>query len=49
MELRKACNHPALCYPLPYGPLSLGQATLGRCGKMWMLDRVLVKLKRAGA
>ncbi|KAG6434319.1 hypothetical protein SASPL_105944 [Salvia splendens] len=46
MELRKACNHPLLNYPY-FSDFS--QDFLVRsCGKLWVLDRVLVKLQRTG-
>jgi SWI/SNF-related matrix-associated actin-dependent regulator of chromatin subfamily A protein 2/4 len=46
MELRKVCNHPALSYPPDYGA---DQAELLRqCGKLCVLDRLLIKLHRTG-
>jgi len=48
MELRKMCNHPALCYTPERGGAFPAEQLLTTCGKLWMLDRVLVKLKRAG-
>lgn len=46
MELRKVCNHPALSYPPDYGA---DQAQLLRqCGKLCVLDRLLMKLHRTG-
>ncbi len=46
MELRKVCNHPALSYPPDYG---VDQAELLRqCGKLCVLDRLLIKLHRTG-
>nr|CAB3445292.1 unnamed protein product [Digitaria exilis] len=45
MELRKVCNHPLLSYPF----LNHGRDFMIRsCGKLWNLDRILVKLHRAG-
>ncbi|DBA85268.1 TPA: hypothetical protein ACH3X2_005964 [Trebouxia sp. C0005] len=46
MELRKVCNHPALSYPPDFGA---DQAELLRqCGKLCVLDRLLIKLHRTG-
>lgn len=46
MELRKICNHPLLSYPYFY---DLSKEFLVKsCGKLWMLDRVLIKLQRTG-
>ncbi|GKU96761.1 hypothetical protein SLEP1_g9958 [Rubroshorea leprosula] len=46
MELRKTCNHPLLNYPY-FNDLS--KAFLVRsCGKLWVLDRILLKLERTG-
>ncbi|KAL2490340.1 ATP-dependent helicase BRM [Abeliophyllum distichum] len=46
MELRKTCNHPLLNYPY-FSDLS--KAFLVRsCGKLWVLDRILIKLQRTG-
>ena len=46
MELRKVCNHPALSYPPDYGE---GQGGLLRqCGKLCVLDRLLIKLFKTG-
>lgn len=40
------CNHPALSYPPDWGA---DQAELLRqCGKLCMLDRLLIKLHRTG-
>jgi SWI/SNF-related matrix-associated actin-dependent regulator of chromatin subfamily A protein 2/4 len=45
MELRKVCNHPLLSYPF----LNHGKDFMIRsCGKLWNLDRILVKLHKAG-
>ena len=42
----QVCNHPALSYPPDYGA---DQAELLRqCGKLCMLDRLLIKLHRTG-
>ena len=46
MELRKLCNHPLLSYPPAHW--SVGPAVVRQCGKMVVLDRMLVKLKAAG-
>lgn len=46
MELRKACNHPLLNYPY-YSDLSK-DFLVRSCGKLWVLDRVLIKLQRTG-
>ncbi|CAI9101854.1 OLC1v1039276C1 [Oldenlandia corymbosa var. corymbosa] len=46
MELRKACNHPLLNYPY-YGDLSK-DFLVRSCGKLWILDRILIKLQRTG-
>ncbi|XWS77008.1 hypothetical protein CRYUN_Cryun01aG0226800 [Craigia yunnanensis] len=46
MELRKTCNHPLLNYPY-FNDLS--KVFLVRsCGKLWILDRILIKLQRTG-
>jgi superfamily II DNA/RNA helicase len=45
MELRKVCNHPLLSYPF----LNCGKDFMVRsCGKLWNLDRILIKLHKAG-
>lgn len=45
MELRKACNHPLLNYPY----LNVTKDFLVKsCGKLWILDRILIKLQRTG-
>lgn len=46
MELRKTCNHPLLNYPF-FNDLSK-EFIVKSCGKLWMLDRILVKLQRTG-
>ncbi|KAG4922446.1 hypothetical protein AAZX31_18G215200 [Glycine max] len=46
MELRKTCNHPSLNYPL-LGELSTN-SIVKSCGKLWILDRILIKLQRTG-
>ncbi|KAK4794121.1 hypothetical protein SAY86_012115 [Trapa natans] len=46
MELRKACNHPLLNYPY-YSDFSK-DFLVRSCGKLWILDRILIKLHRAG-
>ncbi|KAK4415921.1 ATP-dependent helicase BRM [Sesamum alatum] len=46
MELRKACNHPLLNYP--YLSDFSKDFLVGSCGKLWILDRILIKLQRTG-
>ncbi|XP_022980865.1 ATP-dependent helicase BRM-like [Cucurbita maxima] len=46
MELRKTCNHPLLNYPY-YGDLSK-DFLVRSCGKLWILDRILIKLQKTG-
>ncbi|KAK4476596.1 hypothetical protein RD792_015754 [Penstemon davidsonii] len=46
MELRKACNHPLLNYP--YFEDFSKDFLVRSCGKLWVLDRVLIKLQRTG-
>ncbi|WCJ22764.1 transcription regulatory protein SNF2 putative [Euphorbia peplus] len=46
MELRKTCNHPLLNYPY-FNDLSK-DFLVRSCGKLWILDRVLIKLQRTG-
>jgi len=46
MELRKTCNHPCLNYPL-VNELSTN-LIVKSCGKLWVLDRILIKLQRTG-
>lgn len=46
MELRKACNHPLLNYPY-FNDLSK-DFLVRSCGKLWILDRILIKLQRTG-
>ncbi|XVF73163.1 hypothetical protein PTKIN_Ptkin12aG0179200 [Pterospermum kingtungense] len=46
MELRKTCNHPLLNYPY-FNDLSKG-FLVRSCGKLWILDRILIKLQRTG-
>ncbi|KAM7260904.1 hypothetical protein ACFE04_026379 [Oxalis oulophora] len=46
MELRKVCNHPLLSYP-NFGDLSK-DFLVKSCGKLWILDRILLKLHKAG-
>ena len=49
MELRKVCNHPALNYPTDKGgEWRTGEDLVRTCGKLWMLDRMLIKLRAAG-
>ncbi|KAJ0797562.1 putative DNA helicase chromatin remodeling SNF2 family [Helianthus annuus] len=46
MELRKACNHPLLNYPY-FNDFSK-DFLVRSCGKLWILDRILVKLQSTG-
>ncbi|KAL8162487.1 hypothetical protein V2J09_013976 [Rumex salicifolius] len=46
MELRKVCNHPLLNYPY-YSNFSK-DFLVRSCGKLWILDRILIKLQRTG-
>ncbi|KAK7389936.1 hypothetical protein VNO78_25233 [Psophocarpus tetragonolobus] len=46
MELRKTCNHPLLNYPF-FSDLSK-DFIVRSCGKLWILDRILIKLQRTG-
>lgn len=46
MELRKTCNHPLLNYPY-FNDLSK-EFLVRSCGKLWILDRILIKLHRTG-
>ncbi|VVB13842.1 unnamed protein product, partial [Arabis nemorensis] len=46
MELRKACNHPLLNYP--YFNDYSKDFLVRSCGKLWILDRILMKLQRTG-
>ncbi|KAJ7571709.1 hypothetical protein O6H91_01G174300 [Diphasiastrum complanatum] len=46
MELRKVCNHPFLNYPRHWHQLN--DSIVRFCGKLWMLDRILLKLERTG-
>ncbi|KAJ7962412.1 ATP-dependent helicase BRM-like [Quillaja saponaria] len=46
MELRKTCNHPLLNYPY-FNDLSK-DFLVKSCGKLWILDRILIKLKTTG-
>ncbi|XP_024987656.1 ATP-dependent helicase BRM-like [Cynara cardunculus var. scolymus] len=46
MELRKTCNHPLLNYPY-FNDLSK-DFLVRSCGKLWVLDRILIKLQRTG-
>lgn len=49
MELRKLCNHPCLSYPPERGGhLGGGELLVRTCGKLWLLDRMLVKLHATG-
>eukprot|EP00252_Welwitschia_mirabilis_P019206 TRINITY_DN4386_c0_g3_i1.p1 TRINITY_DN4386_c0_g3~~TRINITY_DN4386_c0_g3_i1.p1 ORF type:complete len:2283 (-),score=553.97 TRINITY_DN4386_c0_g3_i1:18-6866(-) len=46
MELRKVCNHPFLSYPfhMEYPD----EYIVRSCGKLWILDRILIKLHQSG-
>ncbi|KAE8699765.1 ATP-dependent helicase BRM [Hibiscus syriacus] len=46
MEFRKTCNHPLRNYPF-YNDLSK-DFLIKSCGKLWILDRILIKLQRTG-
>ncbi|KAJ7951159.1 ATP-dependent helicase BRM-like [Quillaja saponaria] len=46
MELRKTCNHPLLNYPY-FRDLSK-DFLVKSCGKLWILDRILIKLQTTG-
>lgn len=46
MELRKTCNHPLLNYPY-FNDVSK-DFLVRSCGKLWILDRILIKLQRTG-
>ncbi|GLJ38996.1 hypothetical protein SUGI_0794870 [Cryptomeria japonica] len=46
IELRKVCNHPFLSYDF-YGKYT-NDYLVRTCGKLWVLDRVLIKLHSAG-
>ncbi|XP_043715452.1 ATP-dependent helicase BRM [Telopea speciosissima] len=46
MELRKTCNHPLLNYP--YFQDFSKDFLIRSCGKLWILDRILIKLQRTG-
>ncbi|KAM5555391.1 ATP-dependent helicase BRM [Rosa sericea] len=46
MELRKTCNHPLLNYPY-FNDFSK-DFLIRSCGKLWILDRILIKLQRTG-
>ncbi|XP_076942981.1 ATP-dependent helicase BRM-like [Bidens hawaiensis] len=46
MELRKTCNHPLLNYPY-FNDISK-DFLVRSCGKLWILDRILVKLQSTG-
>ena len=49
MELRKCCNHPGLNYPPEEGyGFCFGNDIVRSSGKLWMLDRILVKVCSAG-
>lgn len=42
------CNHPMLSYPAHRGEAEGAAALVRQCGKLVVLDRVLVKLRAAG-
>ncbi|KAL1826685.1 hypothetical protein ACET3Z_005097 [Daucus carota] len=46
MELRKTCNHPLLNYPY-FNDFSK-DFLVRSCGKLFVLDRILIKLQRTG-
>ncbi|KAI7755070.1 hypothetical protein M8C21_006537 [Ambrosia artemisiifolia] len=46
IELRKTCNHPLLNYPF-FNDLSK-DFLVKSCGKLWVLDRILIKLQSTG-
>lgn len=46
MELRKVCNHPFLNYPLCGDRMN--EFSVRSCGKLWILDRILIKLQNTG-
>ena len=46
MELRKVCNHPLLNYP--FFSERTNEFSVRSCGKLWILDRILVKLQYTG-
>jgi SWI/SNF-related matrix-associated actin-dependent regulator of chromatin subfamily A protein 2/4 len=48
MELRKICNHPGLSYPPEKGGDFRGVNLIRSCGKLWILDRLLIKLSKTG-
>lgn len=48
MELRKICNHPMLSYPAQEGDARDADALARQCGKLVVLDRMLVKLRASG-
>ena len=48
MELRKVVNHPCLSYPPERGGELHDELLVSSCGKLWLLDRMLVKLHAAG-
>eukprot|EP00898_Chlorokybus_atmophyticus_P002760 jgi/Chlat1/3485/Chrsp23S03787 len=46
MELRKVCNHPYLSYPAKGHQVT--DDIVRSCGKLWVLDRFLIKMHQAG-
>lgn len=49
MELRKAANHPYLIRGVEPEPFTTGEHLITNCGKMMLLDKLLVKLKAQGS
>lgn len=48
-ELRKVVNHPLLSYPSQaYEENMMGENIVRSCGKLWVLDRILVKVWKTG-
>ena len=48
MVLPQLCNHPMLSYPAGPGPPLPAGEIAAECGKLVVLDRLLVKLRTAG-
>ena len=46
LDARQVCNHPMLSYPPE--SWAVGDAIVRQCGKMLVLDRLLVKMKLSG-
>lgn len=49
MELRKVANHPYLIRGLEPEPFATDERLMNNCGKMMLLDKLLVKLKAQGS